>query len=502
MDWTKTETESGVSAEPEDYFKTLAEVRRSWRLPGSWNDLMDLARRWARHAPEEAFATLFEVLSDVAEFDSSTRLNILGAVAFEWGRIDGDAALAAAGLVEDQVLRERLIESAILGFAEGDPADAFERIQSLPQHLKLVSRVFGEWGEQDVAAAMEHLDFDDNPTLQRKATIALTSGWASQDPAAALEWALTIADTRMRNEALRLIVYRSGEGARDPETGIRALEKMANSPSKREIADMFIEDWARRDPEGALDWVRKGTEAEMQERAFAMVVKNLGLSNRQAAMTLLEEIPAASVWRTQAIFDFIRTADPMDPDSTLDWARSLPEADKDTALAFVAQTWVYVNPNAAAAQAARLPDDLTATYLRTRIAIEWISSDPEASLKWATTLPGGSAGETYHAAFRQWAENAPARAAQYVGTIEDSRQRLDSFQLLTENWLRQNPAGVEAWVAEISPGPERDAAVEGIIEYYSVENPEAADAWARTLSDELRRKEWVERLHEQQKNVP
>lgn len=385
---------SSETGEQEDYLASFEEARRTWLLSGSWSDLQDVAQRWAADEPEEAFFTYLHLFKSENGFDKRTRQNLVSQIFLEWGKVDPDAALEAIDLMEDRGMGEWFARTVLWGFAGIDAASAFAKLESSPylQKPEFYGTVFSEWGEQDPKAAAVRLESLANPAVRREATLGLTSALARQDSASAFQWVKTLADTRLRDEALVTVVFEASKEWSDPDTALQALEQMSSGPEKRRVADDFIANWARRDTGKALDWVRESTEGEMQEQAFANKI--------------------AVAWA-----DY-------DPEAAVQWAASLPAASHEGAFRSAFGRWVKESPPEAASYAVEI-QDVQERLLSYRVLTEgWVRSDPEAVETW---LDGFSLGRERDAAvegiIKFYSSGDPEAAAAWAATLSEDAIR-------------------------------------------------------------------------------
>ncbi len=406
-----------VGASREEFARILEEIRR---YPFGEIDprLYELSRRWSAESPADAFRGFL----DARELSDRHYFFVLNRAMAAWGKVDPEAALAAAEAVGDKSLRQELVVSALL---ESNPEDAIKRLEAMGAPLRpdLYARIFSDWGARDGAAAQMGFATLENSKLRSEAALVLAAALAENDLAGALQWAGSLENGGERTEALvRIIQTAAGE---DPAAAAEGLHMLEEGPRKDFAYRSVIEAWARRDPQAALAWVRDetteegfGREAALSTLAYSLVTVDSGL-----AASLMEEIPAGP-GRVMLAARFAEEWTDFDPRAAFDWGEGLQGEERDRVLARVASYWSMRDPTAAGDFVTNLPDDPAYQSFRLDVVRRWVEADPQQAIAWAASLEGPEGRSIHQAAASSWTKGGdPKGAAQHVEGIEDPALR-------------------------------------------------------------------------------
>ena len=399
--------------------------------------------------------------------------------------------------------------------AESDPAGAWQSALAIAkgdERRQIVWRVAETWFETDPLAALSavaSLDAADRRALQS----TLAHRWASQNPDAALEWALAqpgsdrdfdplrqvagevakrspremfelaeTLDPPRRNRVAQDVLY--AWGGTDPVAALDAVMAMKSAGHLPERVGVSVVDaWARDDPGAAFEWVRGQTPSSARSRMLAATLAHLGKSDPERALTLAEG------------FDGI--------------ARS-------RAIERVLQVWGQENPQAAAAW-------LDAAGGSTPGAVQVVAShyaeaDPEAAFEWLQDQSIEARRQALPVVVRRLADESPNSALRLIDRISDSgvRQaagfqlmstwvdadpqaavraiaRMDEsmsqplYQFAFQSWSRFDPDSATAFLDQI-PSSHRDHAIQGMLQQAAYNDPDLAEQFFERLKgDEARR---------------
>ncbi|YCM46624.1 hypothetical protein V2O64_11395 [Verrucomicrobiaceae bacterium 227] len=261
----------------------------------------------------------------------------------------------------------------------------------------------------------------------------LASGWAKNDPDAALAWVRDIQGDDERSRALRAIAKRliDVDGERAAAIFKEAAQLGEATFNNGGDLQVVAYDWSsaviflgNKDPAAAMAWVAKhypGSSAQMISRFLPR--------DGVAAVESLVALPDSALKNGKL----------------LDW----PSED-----------W--------------RPDDLAA-------AMERLSSIPESSKR-----------ESIHSwMLSAMAQSDPVAAVNWAARdLSDGESRAHIFKNGVENWARQDLASAGEWLITRESGVETDAAIGGFLMVAKYVEPEAAFEWAAVVSDpEMRMKQ-------------
>ncbi|MDE0189831.1 MAG: hypothetical protein OXQ90_00600 [Gammaproteobacteria bacterium] len=372
--------------------------------------------------------------------------------------------------------------------AESDPAGAWQSALAIAkgdERREIVRNVAETWFEIDPLAALSavaSLDAADRRALQS----TLVHRWASQDPDAALQWALVqpgsnrgfdalrevageiaehspremfelaeALDPPRRNRVAREVLY--AWGGSDPVAALEALMAMKNAGHLPEMVGVSVVNaWAREDAGGAFEWVRGQTPSSARSSMLAVTLAHLGESDPERALTLAEELDgvarllaidrvlevwgeesprAAAAWLDERLEDLpieaqrqvlptvVRRLADESPDSALRLIEGIRDSDAKQAAGFqLIATWVETDPQAAVRAIARLDDSMSQTLYQFAFQ-SWSRFDPESATKFLDQIPSSQRDGAIQGVVQQTASSDPDLAEQLFERLQGDEAR-------------------------------------------------------------------------------
>ena len=329
--------------------------------------------------------------------------------------------------------------------AKDDPAGAWqtalatERGEERDAMLWSVADTWIETNPLAALTAVASLDAADRRGLQS----TLVRRWASQDPDAALEWALarpgsgefdplgqvaeeiaeqspremfdlveTLEHPR-RNRIAEVVLYTWGRT--DPVAALNALMAMKNATYLPEMVGLSVVDsWARDDPRAAFEWVRSQSPSGARSSMLARTLANLGESDPARALTLAEELDGVA--RSRAIEGVLGT-----------WGEEDPLA---------AAAWLDAS------------GDKTPTAVRA-VSYYYAEKDPEGAFEWLQEQSVEAQRQALPTVVRRIAAESPDSALRLINRIGDSRARQAAGFQLMSSWVETDPQGAVTWIARM-----------------------------------------------------
>jgi hypothetical protein len=284
---------------------------------------------------------------------------------------------------------------------EGLTVDNALQIREQIAHLDGESAEFREfhyaWG------AIGGSDAVLNGTETKERDMAATlAGWASADPAAAMNWFNSLPE---KNEKF---------SAQDLKTGM--IHGLANN-----------------DPSLAASYVFKFAEG-----GDGQAEKMLGI--------VTEKVLQVS-----------------EPAEAADWAAGLPDsALRASAMDRVAHDYVAKDPVAAAAWAEQFAGDSKNARVIEEVGDEWAERDPKASIAWLESLdPGEGKSQGIGSALGEWVKKDPEAASQYLIDMPNSQERDYAISGFSSRLAWEDPASAITWADEITdPGKRSETLVQ------------------------------------------
>ncbi len=303
-------------------------------------------------------------------------------------------------------------------------------------------------------------------------------------------------------------------------------EQTAQSPALLILVERLISDFAVTDPVQALAWAREWLLDSGLDSALSEIAPELAASDPGAATALVAEIaaPPKRLEAARGVGFVLRDAD---PDFALVWVDSLTQkvdrayalsgviggmakshpsragsvfaertetmqmqftedirSDREVSGTSLSQVYEGLDPDAAAAAEANLPDPTIGYVVDAAAAVgsTWAQQDPGAALAWARSLAASRGrGEALVSVYDAWMASAPEAAyrAYQSESIRDSALANTVF----EKWATDNPMTAARAALALAPGVERSAAVEGVTRGWidSGAQPDAVAKWSAGL---------------------
>jgi hypothetical protein len=157
------------------------------------------------------------------------------------------------------------------------------------------------------------------------------SGWAHNDPQAALDWASTLpsADAAVQQAAVTV----AGESY--PDLATPYLDKLTNASARNQAIQAISQAWAvgkGSDPAGALAWLDQVATGDTYDKSVSNIISRLVQKQPAAAASLTEKVTEPGL-NLKLVTTVAVTWGRKDPQATLAWLQTLPESTpRDTAI--------------------------------------------------------------------------------------------------------------------------------------------------------------------------
>jgi hypothetical protein len=206
------------------------------------------------------------------------------------------------------------------------------------------------------------------------------------------------------------------------------------APGAAELRQTLVRQWAEADPAAAALWAASLPQDTLAPDVFEQI--SIAWAN--------SDLPAATQWLTtlaegtnrncavlSAAYEAVRS----EPVTALDLAMTLPVGlARDELLAHALSQYAAIDPEAAAAWAAKEPDTKLRQRLVEAVAVASAEQNPVAAASLAATAlnPGPAQERAVVAIVQRWGQSAPEEAASWVSQFPDGPTR----KLAAENLRR------------------------------------------------------------------
>lgn len=379
------------------------------------------------------------------------------------GAAAGESSAKQRNRSMDEILREpgQLARmQSLMDLYSGMDASQLEaeaaKLDSLPMAQRIMASflLFGRWAEVDPQGALAHANTMGMGGMFVRPTIL--QSWASVDPANAAKYF-------SENPREFAMMGGFGGGGRGPggESG----------------ASVIAAEWAKLDPEAALDWanglegrdkssalnsvisemavqdpskaaqVAATLSGDDQARAYGEIASKWASSDFAAAESWIQSLPVDS--RDRAMSEALQTLALTDPQGAAAKLAGIPAGnDYDRAMADIAGAWARTDAASAAAWIAQQdpedPDDAVRSVIPT-----WASQDSAATLSWIGNLPQGELRDEATQTF-VWSNRSadPQQSIQLAESISDERSRERSINIAAMRWMQEDREAATSYIQE------------------------------------------------------
>jgi RNA polymerase sigma factor (sigma-70 family) len=354
----------------------------------------------------------------------------LAGVARIWGRSDLQAATTWAKALPEEMDRDELIRSALIGQAAVNPLAALELAGSVPPGGR--HAYFATTTGARVLREAAKADFEG------------TAAWLAANP---------------------------GRFGHEDMLGI------ANAVAER----------LNTDARGFLDnAVADGSLAALMPAIDSALLNDAG-GQRAAVWNWLRTRPddeASESLRNEVL----RTAAWQDPKLALSLAREFPDNEKGTKqINELAQAifnggqeldrFDYVLAQASE----RLREPLIRTAFEHLNHVE--IHDPQSWIGRLPLLPEAERGRAIESIAGAWARQSPEEAISWAGSLTSGDTRAGAVAAITSGWANKDARGAADWVGKMSPGNERDRGAEALVMSVADKFPQEAWEWALSIGE-------------------
>ncbi len=151
-------------------------------------------------------------------------------------------------------------------------------------------------------------------------------------------------------------------------------------------------------------------------------------------------------------------------------------------IAAIAESWVRLDPYAAAEWLWDIPDERVRDKTLTGVAHVLVNKDPLMAAEWVETLPAGGLREKslLKVAF-QWSQKDIVSAAYWVSKLPDDTSKIRAVYGLVNIWTREDPHAAAHWAIALPNPSTRDAAVSHIIDSWTYSDPGTVADWVASF---------------------
>jgi thioredoxin-like negative regulator of GroEL len=341
-----------------------------------------------------------------------------------------------------------VVKSLISSWAEKDFPAAKAWVEGLPpgtnrRRSAMVDLAFA-LAQKDPAAALSlarSLPGDDG----QRFLIGALNGWCLKDAEAAIAYAVQLPD----DGDFTLVYMFDKIASKDPDKAIKLLEQIPSENKQNEALRKIGFRWAISDPNAALDLANQQTDPKVKSEILKGVIDGMAQKNPERALELAQSLPANE---REGRIDYILTV--------------LSESD----------------PEGAVGYAMNLPSNKFTNMTISRLAGQWISSDPQGALAWYGSLTDPKLKEQVA---RNMIDNLSkddlAKSLDLLDTMPPGFFQNQALSRIGRNWAQTDQNAALDW-ANVQTDPEvKFEILQGVIEGMSVRDPNSAFQLVQSL---------------------
>ncbi len=477
------------------------------------------------------------------------RPQVVEEVAIETRSLGDVKAIVQSG---PQKGKEELYLGALAELSQQDPLAALELLMSKgpfsPEDFDQALEAFRVLAEKSPRQALTMASALTTPSQRKTAMRTVIEGWASVDPAAALQVATLHPETRQGDLWENL---GSSWASKDPKVAALQAAGLPPGPLRAKFLQGVANSWIETDIPAFASWF-----SQLSDRDAHGVISNLNVSGSEKSdmsqITLLwNTLPAGP--NRDGIVSNLATALPFT--TPAEFAAHLAMVDgmednklKEKLRQHLFETLAERDPFQAAAWIPQLLPGRAADLVQT-IATHWAEKDPAAALTWAEALPHEFKTKALGSLVQNMAGDSPEQAlailASHGAILADENGQNVVSQLiysdadpmtvaslvaqqkgeghaelqfsLASAWSDKDPFGFAEWANTLKPGQDRDIAAGTLASHLVQTDPEAALVWSLSISEKEHKlentgevfRQWFENSPDQarhwlesQKNLP
>ena len=458
-----------------------------------------------------------------------TRQYALSTVIASIASQDPTAALAMIDALQDPQMKQQLRPMAIRNLAQKDPNQALELALKNDtgnrNNDSSFSTIFSQWAMKDIEGAKAALSRLSGRNAEQ-ARSAILSSLAQTDPQGALNYAQTLPASNEKNSDPRYQVIQAWAES-DPQAALKAAQSIAESGIRGMAVSAAVRALARNDFSGAVkfsvameDAVTRGNlllslsqnpsgnrkeildavldympSGNNYQQAVTGIFSSWARENPAEAAAAVADLPPGGVYSNAVMQIAAQWAtNASNKKEVFDWARQLPEGEaRQSAITTVVREWGGGNPqDALNAMGMLAPEDRKSAIQS--FADGWSRRDPEAVLRWSSTLTQtDERAMIVRNSVSKWANSSPEAAARYVASLPDSDRALP-MQAVVNQWASKDTQAAANWLSAQPQGPAKDSSINALCSFISIEDPQSALAWAATITDTNSRNAQIESL--------
>lgn len=210
-----------------------------------------------------------------------------------WGQLDGPGAAVYGAELLVTTGNLQPLRDALIGWGRTDAGAAISYAQSLDLgngvRRDITRDVLEQWADRDPRAAAAFMTNSDTEVGRGGTARLIADRWSQQNPRAALEWAMSLADADDQRRALEASIRNWADV--DLQTAAAFAKQQPEGPAKEAMIGGVARSIARLDPAAGMEWAASITDTGLQTRAALGVIWQSAGRDSATAIQLLQNAP-------------------------------------------------------------------------------------------------------------------------------------------------------------------------------------------------------------------
>ncbi|MDA0813607.1 MAG: hypothetical protein O3C21_14605 [Verrucomicrobia bacterium] len=234
-----------------------------------------------------------------------------------------------------------------------------------------VSSAIRQWAQNDSSGAAEYALGIADEKVRTQAVSSLMGSWGQSDPTAAKDWALANLEGDIKTESLTTLIQNLAHNDHTlslelyAEISAKLTDEEVNK-SFGNVASSIAGSWSQHDAPGAAEWVMGLPAGDQRSNSVNSVVRSWSEADPVAASEFVGTLAKGSE-RDGAVESLVRNVQQSDPESAFIWAESISdEQRRNDVVSNAAMQWKEVDSDGAfrAVGNANIPDEQKVQLLK------------------------------------------------------------------------------------------------------------------------------------------
>ncbi len=246
---------------------------------------------------------------------------------------------------DDEEGRNQLLREMLAMVTDENVADIIKSLSAEEMNTPFGSGALHHWMQVDPITASNWLA--SRPGTTEDQTLAVAEVWAG-DPDGLKQYLDQLPDTAWKQSFLQ--DASSEMTFTNPVAAVNLAQQMKPGDAQTNLLRAVVCGWVSTDPNAAMNWVANVQDPSLREQLIASAVQSYALTDpAQAAAWLVSEVKSDGIVK-DSVLNILNTWVTIDPAAAANWAAQFPEGDtKAAAVKIVSTYWQQTDPDAASA---------------------------------------------------------------------------------------------------------------------------------------------------------